>query len=240
MRPAALAAAALAALAAPVCAMDIDDLRIEYAPIAGKQFSGQGEVQQFSLTDFDSRQFDSVGEDASSHTRTSIDYRRSLTDLRAGFGSLVWGFEVADDLVKQNQSFVSYRGRSFMIDGFLGWAWKLTSAWHVEEGILVGVGRTRWRQDFNEFYNDDTAWNDESEGFSYEYGFDLASYYTVARHWQVGIDLRQMYLTSHTRFIGQHEAGPTGPDANDIMSVSADWKFSVEGINLAAVVGVRF
>ena len=143
-----------AARRAQLGAMDIDDLRIEYAPIAGKavQRRRRGpEVQSWSNGLATRRQSASVGENASWHTRTSIDYRNaSLTRLlRAGFWPrFVWGFEAADDLVKQNQSFISYRGRSFMIDGFLGWAWKLTSAWHVEEGILVGVGRTRWRQDF--------------------------------------------------------------------------------------------
>ena len=226
----------------PILGMAIDDLRLEYMPSAGREFQAGGTVNSLDFSngqEVDNVQ-GNVSTNASRHSRSALGFRESDGELRAGYGALIWGFELADDLVREHQSNLSYRGRSEMIDGLLGWGWRITRNWHLEQAVFLGVGRSRWSQNFTGFYDDGTSWDDETESFTYEYGFELGSYYTFpASHLQCGLYLRQLVMSSHARFQGRHDS--VDPNAiGDTTTVTASTKINVEGIVFGGGIGYRF
>lgn len=227
-------------LSAAGMGMDINDLRVEYQPYAGREFESGGNVSELSLNYGGTSTEENADHDASMHQRVAVLYRRSLGPLRAGFGAPVWGLELADDLVRMNQGTLTYRGRAVLLDAYAGWGFKLTRHWHIEEGVLAGIGRTNWSQSFGGYYNDGSDWNSEDTAFTKEYGFDLATYYTFTDPAiQLGLDLRHVVTTSKAHFSGQHYAQGNS-DPGDIVETNTDWKFTVEGIAIGLAAGYRF
>jgi hypothetical protein len=239
MRPV-LAVTLAAMLACCACAtahaMEIDDLRIGFAPIAGRSFENSGELNvQAPVSGFSQQGQVAASTDAHQHRRTTLALRRSVGELRSGFGAPIWGIEIADDRLHEDQSVIHFSGRTYMLDLVAGWGWRIMPRWHVEQGLLLGLGKARWHQHIDQFFQDGTDWDDSANGFAYEYGFGIGSYYTVADHLQVGLDLRHVLTRSRARFIGSHDDG-----GGDIESVSYDAKFEVGGFTLSVSAGYRF
>lgn len=241
MNPRLTALAVLVALVSPCRGMTIDDLRLQDTTLGGKSFKAGGNVTTSNSTFGEGSAEENVSENANRHTRFALIYRRSVNPLRSGFGSPVWGLEVAHDQVREQQGLLTYRGTSAMLDVYLGWAWRLTPGWHLEEGIIAGLGRSVWRQTFATYYGDGTDWDDSTTGFASEYGFDLGTYYTFRDpSLQIGVDIRHMVMSSHVRFTGTHVEGPAAASPGSVTTIQANDHIVVEGIVLSVSLGYRF
>lgn len=217
-------------------AMQLDDLRIVYAPVLGKEFSAKGPVNDVApKAGYVDRSERSISADAKSHDRIGLAYRRTPHEVRAGVGAFTWGLEVARDRVRERQTRVELTGETYLADLFLGWTWRVMPGWHVEQGVMAGMGRSRYNLNFPRFFRDTSTWNSSATGFAYEYGFALGTSYTWSEHAQIGIDVRHLVTRSNATFTGSRNIG-----GGDTQSVSWDTQIEVKGIGISAGVGYRF
>jgi hypothetical protein len=173
----------------------------------------------------------SVGEPLESHRRVGIGWYRSASELRPSVGSFAYAGEVAYDTVKMDASDKELEGRTVMLDAFAGWAWALTPEWHLEQGMLLGVGESRWHWQADV---GSAPWISDSTDFSYEYGFRVGSAWTFANGLQLGLDLRHLAMRSSGDFRRRTlSAGTTAEQ-----SLRAD--IEVRGFGVLALIGYRF
>jgi hypothetical protein len=187
----------------------IEDLRLLYGHDMGNGFrkDGHAEVRTPTTVLFEGNS--AMVYDLSEHTRYAVGYYRSLGPLEAGVGSFLWGMELARDRVYDRRQLSSTRidqtaGTSMLLDGFAGWAWQLPGGFHVEQGAILGLGETEWKQDRSAWYQDGARWRSTSHDFTYEYGFRVAAYRTFAEQFRAGVDLRYLELRSTAEFTGVH------------------------------------
>jgi hypothetical protein len=201
-------------IASPAGAADtvLHDLRIGYAPVLANDFDLTGEAsarladgtgsvldEQF---DFSSRGITRV------HDRWGVAYVASLGPLKAGRGALAYGLEGAYDRTMAKENDNRCEGRTWILDGFLGWAWALSSRWHIEEGAQVGIGRALWHFRGDPRLGVDDALDDRSSGFVWEYGFRIGVCRTSRKEgWQIGAEVRYLVMRSQATFADTVEDG---------------------------------
>jgi hypothetical protein len=211
----------------------IDDLRLEYSPLLGRNWSMSG----WQDVDFPNGGGTSTHantpttQTVRSHRRYGLGYYRSLSPLQAEHGSFIFGVAPGYD---RTETLGGSYGRAWMVDGFAGFAWAFTPAWHIEEGVILGGGRVHWRVHTHQFYFDNTDWYADDTAFIYEYGVRLGTSYTWNYHLQAALDLR--YLASDTRLLldGSHTSGGTTE------TVSYRPRVHTEGLGGLLAVGWRF
>ena len=229
-----LAALWLSAGALP--AMQLDDLRMVYMPVLGKEFSADGPVNDVApIAGYVDRSDRTISADAKTHDRIGLAYRRTPHEVRAGVGAFTWGVEATRDRVRERQLSVNLVGETYLADLFLGWSWRVMPGWHVEQGVLVGMGRSRWNLNFPGFYQDGGTWNSSTTGFAYEYGFTLGTSYTWSEHAQISVDVRHLATFSSATFTGSRDIG-----GGDTESVVWDSHLEVQGLGISAGLGYRF
>lgn len=236
------AALAVLALASPASALVVDDLRLQWSPRLGTEFTASGELQQRHSGSGGGNLLTSsetASQDATRHDRFALSWRHSFGGLRAGQGAPTIGLEFGTDRVRQRQGVGSggqatFDGDAWLLDVFAGWSWRVTSRWHVEQGLLLGGGPIRWEQRFPSFYADGSDWVARDRGFAYEYGFAIASAYEITDHLVVGIDLRHLVTRSRVIFAGAKQTG-----AQTELAI-AEFSFRVSGFGGAAFAGYRF
>jgi hypothetical protein len=234
-----LLAVVLALLPAALGALEVDDLRLTYAPWLGREFDATGQVEVIGPNGPLLESQEEVSTDANRHQRVGLSYRRSLGALQAGFGAPLLGLELGQDSVHEKQGQISYVGQTQLLDLLAGWAWKVRPNWHVEQGILIGAGHAHWQQKIaGPFFTDGAGWDDSTSGFAYEYGLSIGTYYAIADHLEVGLDVRHLVTRSRARFIGQHHTDPTKPDK--IETASFDAKIDTRGFGVTLSTGYRF
>ena len=219
---------------AAVPAMQLDDLRLMYAPLMGDELSADGQ-RRYLDSNVGSITTDDLSFNSGTHDRFGLAYRRSERELAAGIGSFTWGLELGRDRVRLHEGRTELAIEAWMVDVFLGWSWKVWPGWHIEQGILVGIGRSRWDLSHPNFYLDGSAWDSAAVGFASEYGLALAVSYTVSEHLQFGVDLRHTITSSEATLTGDHDSGGGN-------SETVSWRASSEakGPGISTWIGYRF
>jgi len=242
-RRALLVAIALAATVPTAIAESrgIDDVRVFFAPWMGTEASTEGRLDD-EAPDVgfvgDHRQV-GIGRDARWHRRSGIAWYRSTDELRPAIGSAVIGVELALDQLEQEQSVFTLEGDTYVIDVFLGWGWALTPSWHIEQGIIGGVGESRWRWHgegtmitvAGEQADEDAT----SRSFSYEYGFRLGTYWTLAQGWQAGVDVRYLLMRSEAIF---RSTATNSAGDSEVLTFRPD--IEISGLGAMITLGYRF
>jgi hypothetical protein len=172
----------------------VDDLRLEWSPLLGEDTRASGrdehDIPALGVSDHSTLDLDLA---IYSHQRVAVGFFRSLDALEADRGSFLLGLVAAYDRI---ETVVGSVGASEILDGFAGFVWGMTPAWHVEQGFLVGAGRSRWRLLSRGSHFDSTDSSQSSTGFVYEYGVRLGTTYTW-RQVVAALDLR--YLVTETK-----------------------------------------
>jgi hypothetical protein len=218
--------------AAPAADVRIDDLRLEYSPLLGRNWRQYGQLDdQTSDGSVDIHANNDQTQTVKSHRRYGLGFYHSLSPLEAAHGAFVLGLAGGYDRLETLGG--SYQ-RSLVLDGFVGFAWAFTPAWHLEEGLLLGGGRTTWSAHFHQWYFDNADWYDEEHAWMYEYGLRLGTAYTFAQHLQAGIDARYMVSSFRSTMRGEHTNGSTSE------SVSYYTRTRTEGLGTMVTLGWRF
>jgi hypothetical protein len=218
-------------LAAPAADVTIDDLRLEYSPLLGRNFHEYGQLDDESASAGISQHGNtSFTQTLPSHRRVGLGYYHSLSPLEADHGSFVLGLAGGYDRV---QTLGGAVGRSLVLDAFAGFAWAFTPSWHLEEGFLLGGGRTEWSAHFPHWYFDGADWTDDTYAWMYEYGLRLGTTYTW-QHLQAVIDARYLFSSMHLTLHGTHTNGSASED------VSFHPRITIEGIGGMVGLGWRF
>ncbi len=217
----------------------IDDLRVFFSPWMGTEASTEGRLDDEAPdVGYSDHRTVGIGRDLRSHQRGGIAWYRSTDELRPGIGSLVMGVEIALDQVEQEQSVFTLEGDTWLVDVFLGWGWALTPSWHIEQGIIGGVGESRWRwhgEDTMLAVGGEIADEDAtSRSFAYEYGFRLGTYWTLAQGWQAGVDVRYLLMRSEAVF----RSTSTSSGNNEIITFRPD--IEISGLGAMISLGYRF
>jgi hypothetical protein len=249
MRALALARAALLlGLASLALAMEVNDLRLEYSPIQGKEYSQQGSASYAlvngsgTITSY-TNQSVSRTEAASEHTRWALSYRRSVGALRSGLGAPLWGVSLVEDRVVQRQNVhnavanitTETTGISYLLDGVIGWAWRVMPGWHVEEGFILGMGQSRWAFHVPTGWADNTDQDYATRSFTYEYGFFLGTGYTFSDHFEVGLDVRHLVMRSAVTANAAHDVGGSNQQFEEFNGT-----IEVRGLGVTMNAGYRF
>ncbi len=215
----------------------VNDLRLNYMPIMGQSFKMTGRLVDQAPSDpaftaVDGNQ--SVTRDSESHTRIGLGFYRTFRELELNKGSFMWGVEVSKDQTESGQYNIHLDGDGTMVDGFLGIAWAFAPWWHIEEGLLLGVGQTKWDFKVERWFNN-SDWTDTYTSTAYEYGFRVGSYFTVWDHLDIGLDGRYMVMRSKAKFTGN---GLTAGGATETSSYEPTIQIDGLGVTLSA--GYRF
>jgi hypothetical protein len=221
-------------LAAAVAAADvrIDDLRIEYSPLLGRNWHQYGQLDDDSSTgSVDLHSNLGNTQTVKSHRRVGLGFYHGLSPLEAAHGTFVLGLSGGYDRIETLGG--SY-GRSVVLDGFAGFAWAFTPQWHLEEGVILGGGRTTWSSHYHQWYFDGADWYDETHAWMYEYGLRLGTAYTFDEHLQGAIDVRYMSSSMHTTLHGEHTNGSTSE------SVRYHNRIRTDGLGTMLALGWRF
>ncbi len=218
----------------PLHAMQVADLRLFYSPIMGDEISADGTADRVDPIAGEFANQDLVFE-SGSHDRFGLSYRRSTSELSAGVGALTLGLELARDRVSLQQGSVDLDIDSWLVDAFIGWSWQVRPGWHLEQGLIGGLGRASWNLVHPGFFLDGTTWEDDASAFVSEYGFVVGTAYCFAEHLQIGADLGHLITTSRTTLTGVRDLG-----GGDIETVSWDVIHETKGFFLRAWVGYRF
>jgi hypothetical protein len=178
--------------------LTISDLRVLWSPVVGKQMRDSGQEDDTApAAGIDIHTPLSGQRTLRYHQRIGLGYYRSLVPLEASRGSFIYGAEASWD---RQQTQAGSTGRTWVIDAAGGWAWALTPAWHVEEALLVGAGRSQWDLLLSGTHFDDTDAHVHSDyHFAYEYGLRLGTTYAW-HHVVAGLDLRYMVMNSRQQF----------------------------------------
>ncbi|MBA3708081.1 MAG: hypothetical protein H0W83_04560 [Planctomycetes bacterium] len=215
----------------------VNDLRPNYMPFMGESFKMTGRLVDqapadpaFTATDGN----ESVTKDSKSHNRMGLGYYRTFRELELGKGAFMWGVELAKDLTKSGQYNIHLDGDAIMLDGFLGLAWAFTPAWHLEEGLLLGVGQSKWDFKVDKWFINGSDWKDSYTSSAYEYGFRVGTYYTFSQHWQVGVDGRYLVMRSKAKFTGNATQGAVTETSTYEPTIQID------GLGATISVGYRF
>jgi hypothetical protein len=210
----------------------IDDLRIEYSPLLGRNWRMSGMLDDDAPgagvaihSNYGSTQT------VESHRRFGLGYYRSLGPLEADRGAFLVGAALSSD---RTETIGHSRGTAWILDGFAGFAWAFTPEWHIEEGVIVGGGRDRWDLHFHSWFFDGSDWLVSDTALIYEYGLRLGTTYTVARHAQAALDLR--YLVSDARL----NLSTSYASGGITETVSYRPRVRTEGLGGAFALGWRF
>lgn len=196
----------LAAVAAQAAEDQIDDIRLEYAPLLGRDFRSQGPITD---VDPDLNNGSTAPQSGTlafnsfliAHRRWALSYYHSLTDLEADRGSFLFGASAAwDTWHTEGGSYMNSR----LVDLFAGFAWAFTPSWHIEEGLLLGGGRSYYRNTIDAWWEDGSDLHGEGNGWTYEYGARIGTYYTLSQHVQAGLDLRYLVTETHEHIVSSH------------------------------------
>jgi hypothetical protein len=204
--------ALLLSIAASASAADlmVEDLRLNYSPIMGQSFKMTGRLidqapADPALTPTDGNE--SVTKDSKSHSRIGLGFYRTFRELELNKGSFMWGVELSKDRTESGQYNIHLDGDGVFVDGFLGIAWAFKPWWHLEEGLLLGVGQTTWDFQVNQWFIDGSDWKDSYASTAYEYGFRIGTYFTISDHFDLGLDGRYMVMRSKAKFTGNVTQG---------------------------------
>jgi hypothetical protein len=227
----ALAIACCCAASAHAAVPRLDDVRLFGAWALGDDCRVEGHLDQEVPSVSSRHETISVGEPLDYHRRFGVGWYRSEGDLRPSVGSFAYAGEIAYDTVRMTGPDKEIDGRTAMIDAFAGWAWALTPEWHLEEGVLLGVGESRWEWEADV---GSTPWKSTSTDLSYEYGFRVGSAWTFANGLQLGLDLRHLLMRSSADFRRRSES--TG------LTVVQSYRPEIEirGFGVLALIGYRF
>jgi hypothetical protein len=212
--------------------MAINDVRLSYAPLLGRSFDVDGSI--------DDLETNAVGQHAAigtldKHRRSMVSYYRSMNVLQTRRGALLVGAEAAYDGVAGVQSGSHLDGNSQMIDVFVGWAYELGKGWHLEEGALLGCGRSQWRLRADDLVEgQDSTLDDTATAFSYEYAFRVGAYRTLKSGLQFGAEARYSVLGSQAKFAGAVDVGSD----REVLMYEPD--IAVHGLGFAVSLGYRF
>lgn len=209
----------------------IDDLRLEYAPVLGREvrmsghedYSAPAAGQGYSATI-------AAQTDGYSHSRIGLAYVHSLGALAGDGGAFIVGLHAGYDRVETEAGSI---GRTLVLDGSFGWAWAITPDWHLEQGVMVGGGPSHWRIHSTNAHLDGTdSWLD-SDGWAYEYGVRLGTTYRW-RMLRVGVEGRYLVMNTRQETYDRYEH-------NGIVETSR-WRpmIRVEGLGVVTSLGVAF
>jgi hypothetical protein len=223
----------LAALAFPAEAdeMQINDLRLEWSPVFGQDLDVVG---PFALDIPDQSVSERGTEDTTltvtAHNRVGIDYVRGMHALEASRGSFLAGVFASYDRIEAQDGTL---GQTAIVDFFGGWAWALTPSWHVEEGLLVGMGYSWWRLQTEAGHFDGTDKRMSSNDLIYEYGIRLGTTYCWNNVVLIA-EARYMVSKSSQRFDDDYSAGG--------VEETTSWKATIrsEGPVVTLGLGYRF
>jgi hypothetical protein len=196
----------MAVLAFPVHAdeMQINDLRLEWSPIFGQDLDVVGPFAlDIPAQAVSERGTEDTTLEVTEHHRVGIDYVRGMHALEASRGSFLAGVFASYDRIEARGGTL---GQTAIVDLFGGWAWALTPSWHIEEGLLIGLGYSWWRLQMEEGHFDDTPKRMSSSGLMYEYGLRLGTTYC----WDNVVlfaEARYMVSKSSQRFDDAYSAG---------------------------------
>jgi hypothetical protein len=206
----------------------IDDLRFEYSPLLGRNWRMSGQLDDEG-PGVSIHANNSSTQTVRSHRRYGLAYYRSLGPLEADRGAFLVGLAGSYD---RTETLGHSIGTAWMVDGFAGFAWAFTPAWHLEEGIILGAGRDRWDLHFHNWFFDGSDWTTSDTALIYEYGARIGTTYTIARHLQAAFDLRYLVSDAHLEFTSNYLNG------TEIVSYSPHVR--MEGLGGAIAVGWRF
>ena len=208
----------------------INDLRLEWSSLYRQDVDLTGPFTLDPGTGITDKSQADLQLSGVTRQRVGLGYVRSFNPLEADRGSfLVGGFVIYDRIDAANGTL----GQTALGELFGGWAWALTPAWHIEQGLLLGIGESRWHLQSPKAHFDNTDRQASSHGLVYEYGMRLGTTYCW-KNVVVGADARYCVSRSSQEF-------------NDVYAVGAvvetsSWKTTVrtDGIIAAVTLGYRF
>ncbi len=196
----------------------ISDLRLSYSPLMGRDWRLAGPATLVSPDTYGTTSPVSSAvaytQTVRSHRRWELAYFYGLSDLEADRGTFLLGLSAVQDMyVTQGHSSDTSR----LLDVFAGFAWAFTPDWHIEQGFLIGAGRSHYRFHSPGWYSDGSDWNADVSGLCYEYGARIGTYYTLWGRLQAGIEARYTVTVSDLHLTGSHVNTTDGTlESNDL------------------------
>ena len=149
-----------------------------------------------------------------SGSRVSLQWALPVSDLSSDGGGVL-ALEVSSTSYHQDQTLVDpeITLTAYALTLHPGFAWALTDSVHLEVDPFLGYGAS-------------SVSSGSGQGTFWEYGMRLATYWTIARHFQIGIDLR--YLGTYAR-----QNFTYGASSEDVV-------IKTKGASIGAQIGYRF
>ena len=191
----------------------INDLRLDYSPLMGRDWREAGPLtNDFPDQGMDSSSAAGFTQTVSTHRREGLSWYGSLSDLEADRGTFLFGVSAALDRVATQADSIT---KSYLLDVFARFAWAFTPSCHLEQGLILGAGRSQTHLHFQGWWGDGSDWITSSSGFDYEYGVRIGTYFTLDSGLQFGLDVRYMVNDSLIHFRGSHVDNPGGLETSD-------------------------